>query len=618
MESKTGQAAVVPSTNWLVRVYFTPLRDMVQGSLSARLDARREIAAAMLPAPLDAIIWRVVRKTRLWRQEQVDVARELVSHFLEGVSAGRTAEQLAEDFGNERAAARLIRKAKLRSRPLWWQASRLGWRTMQGILVASILAYALWSVRFYSGRPVVAQNYWQEVNAARRVDEADRAWPIYHEAIAKMVGVPGVMYSWQHVCPGDADWDDFVSHIELNQPSIELARVAARKPRLGAYLNEAAQASDWISLLGIDYGWRLETLHRFLLADARVAAVEGQADRAWEDIAATISLARQLQQPRAMLVEQFNSSQIFRSVLSITTGILAQYPDLFTESQLRDLAHAIAAYDIALSPFDSGTADLEFLDFLQRAYTEDGSGDGRITPEGVRLLDARATTMAIVQLTGVLQVQAPDDTNAALAADLLIPGVAYAIGSRRENREMYRSLLDQAARAHQGPAWTWDPRELDAAGSRLANLRESPIDHMRYLPVLMFSPYVDGLYETRELEIQSRDATQVIIGLVLWHRRSGTWPESLNQLVPEMLPAVPLDRMDGQPLRYRVRDGQPVVYSVGMDRIDDGGCEGSLSYHRISPLTPERLAQMRTDENKGDWILWPPSTQPKDEPPPTY
>lgn len=612
MDSKVSQTAVAPGSRWLVRVYFTPLRDMVRRSLSARLDARREISLAMLPSPLDAIIWHVVRHTRLWREEQVDVARELIAHFLDGLAAGRTAEQLVVDFGNVRAAARLIRKAKIRSRPLWWQALRVGWRSMQGILVASIVGYALWSLRFYTGHPVVAHNYWNDVNAARRATEADRAWPIYREAIAKMVGLPGVYYSWQHVRPGDADWDDFVSHIDLNQPSIELARVAARKPRLGAYLNEAAQASDWISL-GADYVVRLEALHRFLLADARVAAVEGQADRAWEDIAATISMARQLQQPKSLLVEQLTSSQIFRSVLSITSGILAQYPDLFTESQLRDLAHAIAACDIASSPFDSGTAGLQFLDFLQHAYTDDGSGDGRITPEGVRLLGGQARTMEVVQLTGALQERAPNDANAALAADLLIPGVALAIGSRRENREMYCSLLEQAARAHQGPAWTWDPRECYAVDNRLVRLRASSIDHMRYMPVLVFSPIVDASYEARELEIQLRDAAQVAIGLTIWRMRSGAWPESLDQLVPAMLPAVPPDRMDGQPLRYRVQDGQPLIYSVGMDRIDDGGRESALSYHTISPLSSERLAQMQTAQNKGDWILWPPSAMPVNE-----
>ena len=44
--------------------------------------------------------------------------------------------------------------------------------------------------------------------------------------------------------------------------------------------------------------------------------------------------------------------------------------------------------------------------------------------------------------------------------------------------------------------------------------------------------------------------------------------ERLDQLVPDLLPAVPADRLDGQPIRYVVRDGRPVVYSIGRDRND--------------------------------------------------
>ena len=71
--------------------------------------------------------------------------------------------------------------------------------------------------------------------------------------------------------------------------------------------------------------------------------------------------------------------------------------------------------------------------------------------------------------------------------------------------------------------------------------------------------------------LQVRDATEVAIALTLWKRRHGQWPERLEQLVPDLLPAVPPDRADGKPLRYVVRDGQAVVYSIGQDRDDDGG-----------------------------------------------
>ena len=49
------------------------------------------------------------------------------------------------------------------------------------------------------------------------------------------------------------------------------------------------------------------------------------------------------------------------------------------------------------------------------------------------------------------------------------------------------------------------------------------------------------------------------------------WPANLDALVPKYLDAVPNDPFDGRPLRiHRLPDGV-VIYSVGPDRVDDGG-----------------------------------------------
>jgi hypothetical protein len=53
----------------------------------------------------------------------------------------------------------------------------------------------------------------------------------------------------------------------------------------------------------------------------------------------------------------------------------------------------------------------------------------------------------------------------------------------------------------------------------------------------------------------------------------GKLPENLDELVPQFLPAVPLDPFDGQPLRYHLLAKGYVIYSVGDDCHDDGGRE---------------------------------------------
>jgi hypothetical protein len=50
-----------------------------------------------------------------------------------------------------------------------------------------------------------------------------------------------------------------------------------------------------------------------------------------------------------------------------------------------------------------------------------------------------------------------------------------------------------------------------------------------------------------------------------------TWPESLDQLTPDLLTEVPLDPFDGRPLRYRRTTDGVLIYSVGENLNDDGG-----------------------------------------------
>lgn len=53
----------------------------------------------------------------------------------------------------------------------------------------------------------------------------------------------------------------------------------------------------------------------------------------------------------------------------------------------------------------------------------------------------------------------------------------------------------------------------------------------------------------------------------------GRLPKSLEQLVPEYLPYLPVDPFDpaGRPLRYRFEENLPIIYSVGPNGMDEGG-----------------------------------------------
>ena len=78
--------------------------------------------------------------------------------------------------------------------------------------------------------------------------------------------------------------------------------------------------------------------------------------------------------------------------------------------------------------------------------------------------------------------------------------------------------------------------------------------------------------------------------------RHGKPPATLDALVPEFLPSLPRDFMDGQPLRYRLNHGGSfLLYSVGDDGQDDGGNPLPKTTQRDDPGSPW---------NGRDWV-WP-------------
>ncbi len=56
-----------------------------------------------------------------------------------------------------------------------------------------------------------------------------------------------------------------------------------------------------------------------------------------------------------------------------------------------------------------------------------------------------------------------------------------------------------------------------------------------------------------------------------YRRDHGRYPDRLEALVPAYLPRVPIDYAVRQPMRYRVMDEDYLLYSVGLNGIDDGG-----------------------------------------------
>ncbi len=605
MSATTSTSPVGAEPSLWRRLAHTPLRDIVRGRISGRLDVKHLVAAADLPPPLESIVLQVARRSRLWRMEKADVADELIAHFADGLNAGVSPEALAGAFGCPRRAAKLIRRAKRRNRPFVWKA----WiRSVQGLglLIGGVaLIYVVAAIRLYTGKPVVAHDYLADVNAAARaVPEAQRAWPMYRSALVALGEIPKEINL--RARPGDSDWDEVAAFVATHAEALELVRQAAARPGLGyiagyvidepdlaVWPEQASDSNDRNVEMGLmrvllSHLAELRKLSRLLALDAYRAAAMGDGGLAAANIEASLGIAEHTRETSFIINWLVSLGQI-TLVLDTFGEILAEHSVVFTDSQLQALAHRLSVIHGGRIQLRLDAARWSFQDFVQRLYTDDGEGDGRLTATGLSLLGE----------AGMISSQdAPRSRLGPLA-----PALGFVNAGRREATEEFSRLFALAEAEFAKPLWEQDTAKVDR---EIGHLKRSPMTTARNLPVALLMPALGKAGVRPQMVTQERDAMLVAIALELYRRRTGSWPESLEQLVPDLLPAVPPDRFDGRPLRYRLIDAKPLLYSIGADRDDDGGRPPIADRGRVVTKQAARVVNDPAKAVDGDWVLWPP------------
>jgi hypothetical protein len=89
----------------------------------------------------------------------------------------------------------------------------------------------------------------------------------------------------------------------------------------------------------------------------------------------------------------------------------------------------------------------------------------------------------------------------------------------------------------------------------------------------IFSPRYYWIMRSYSRNIAQVRAARVGIAVQRYRLSTGNLPDTLEDLVPVYLDTIPEDPYDGQALRYSKLETGFVVYSIGSDKIDDGGRE---------------------------------------------
>ncbi|QQL45648.1 hypothetical protein [Sulfuriroseicoccus oceanibius] len=266
---------------------------------------------------------------------------------------------------------------------------------------------------------------------------------------------------------------------------------------------------------------------------ATLRLLAGEPDAAWEDVMRARNVLRWYEQNPvslfSLLVWGVNDGRISNAVLD---GCLM---GAWSDAQLRSLAGGeLTAGGMGYREMYLASARGEV------AFQVDGLPDWLESPEvpsPYRLLEAHY---------GIYIIEAQ-----------LAPLVAYeAMGPGVSLMELADAYESAHARATAGRLWQGLKRWTELGKAMVA------------------SSSADFVYRLLELDVR-RGCVPVVAAAELYRREHGSWPSTLKDLVPEYLPVIPKDPVDGAAMRYVVgADGVPVVYSVGRNRKDDGGADG--------------------------------------------
>jgi len=84
---------------------------------------------------------------------------------------------------------------------------------------------------------------------------------------------------------------------------------------------------------------------------------------------------------------------------------------------------------------------------------------------------------------------------------------------------------------------------------------------------------LSGIGERNLICIAQLRAARAALAIQRYRLANDRLPDTLDDLVPDYLDAVPIDPFDGEQLRYKKLEVGFVVYSIGEDKDDDGGKE---------------------------------------------
>tara|TARA_A100001391_G_scaffold197464_1_gene177621 strand:+ start:250 stop:2337 length:2088 start_codon:yes stop_codon:yes gene_type:complete len=399
---------------------------------------------------------------------------------------------------------------------------------------------------------------------------------------------PGIDLFFIHndLTPEHPDYQETMALAKAFEPQLARVRQAASRPVLGVeytdnveqveieqgiwvYVSEPAaeDPEDQQSLIEVVLP-HLGAMRKFamhMVIDSRWAFEEGDVDRAAANSIAIAGLARHCMQD-GYLISDLVGFVILDSGYESLSEQLRINPASLTKEQLVSIAYvyAIAGRELGLH---LNTERMMFDDLLQRMYTDDGDGQGRMTPEGHELL---------LEVGGYASNRRKEFLFEDAWQTLGQP-LGFVAGNRKSQHDQYHRAIDLIEQAAQGgPESIYLVQGLDiqveTENHRLDGYFISPVGVM--LPAI--SHAVNNLFQIQLMH----EGFMAMLAIETYRAEHGQLPRTLEQLAPGYLPKVPDDPFNpGHPMQYKVEKGGYVLYVAGADGDLDGGDEPDPEDH---------------------------------------
>lgn len=398
-------------------------------------------------------------------------------------------------------------------------------------------------------------------------------------------------------------WTELVADLEQNEPTLRRIRAALEKPTFDNQVDLAASPNIKLTQLT-----PAKTTTQWLGAETQVSLRQEHNKEALENLIAESRLTHVLAEDHILISELV---RIAIGAIARTSVWEALQSDRWTDADLAQLAQAWQSITFTTNMTHSLEGELVF---------------------GLNAFNSmrRSNSNAVDNIYGMQKFLPPDESDRPWWERTMrvLPGgekcadffkeqlycrlwrFAWLDQDEVQYLRFIEGLLDAAHRAE-------SEKSMAAIEPSLEQLLEpathtSFYDNLRYPQATSYGALVNSLKKSMKAETE-HSLVFTAIALKRYSLRFGKPPANLQSLVPDFLPSVPTDYMDGQPIKFRVEpDGAFVLYSIGEDCKDDGA-DTNLQPGRTSsrnwwfrkdivwpqPAWPEEIEKFRQEKAAG-------------------